>query len=86
MCLFCQSYQTPLLVACSWGHGDTAIMLIDQGANISVVDQVRLYSLVIHSLDFTLLPTALFSVMGVPDVYRYIAHKTVLGKLMIVGF
>ena len=72
MYLFCQRYQTPLLVACSMGHRDTAIMLIDHGANISVVDQVRSYSLVIHSLDFTLLPTALFSVMGVPDVYIYI--------------
>ena len=69
MCLFCQGNQTPLLVACSRGHGDTAIMLIDHGANISVKDQVRLYSLVIQSLDFTLLPTALFLVMGVSDVY-----------------
>ena len=72
MCLFCQRYQTPLLVACSSGHGDTAIMLIDQGANISVVDQVRLYSSVIHSLDFTLLLTALFSVIGVSDTHMYI--------------
>ena len=68
MYLFCQRYQTPLLVAFSSGHGDTAIMLIGHGANISVVDQVRSYSLVIHSLDFTLLPTALFSVMGVSDI------------------
>ena len=59
-------------MACSSGHGDTAIMLINLGANISVVDQVRLYSLVIHSLDFTLLPTALFSVMGVSDTHIYI--------------
>ena len=49
MCLFCQDYQTPLLVACSSGHGDTAIMLIDHGANISVVDQVRSYSSVYNS-------------------------------------
>ena len=70
MCLFCQDYQTPLLVACSSGHSETAIMLIDQGANISVVDQVRSYSLVIQSLDFTLLPTALFSVMGVSDYIK----------------
>ena len=71
MCLFCQSYQTPLIVACSSGHGDTAIMLIDQGANISVVDQVRSYSLVIHSLDFTLLLTECLT-HNIIYIYNYI--------------
>ena len=59
-------------MACSSGHGETAIMLIEHGANISVVDQVRSYSLVIQSLDFTLLLTALFSVIGVSDTHTHI--------------
>ena len=38
-----QAERSPLLAACERGHTEIALILIDKGADVSMVDKVRIH-------------------------------------------